>query len=399
MPEDLLTAITNRAPAAHSVKQFGLTSTPASLGRQTHRDILLVDASRDTRRELRCLLEPLEHNIYEARTGKEALRMLSAQPVDLVLVDISTPDVNGFGFCKALRSYFRTRSLSVILIAEPEEAHQEASAIAAGADDFLVRPLVSEPLRARVQAILRRTAAAGSDDDSASVLVALAQAVEARDPGTSRHCQRVSLLCSTLGVSLGLRPEELVALQRGAYLHDIGKIAVPDSILLKRGPLSADEWTVMQNHTTCGERICSGMKSLSSVLPIIRSHHERWDGSGYPDRLRGDEIPLLARVIQVADIYDALTTDRPYKTAFSPECALQTLQNEVNAGWRDSRIIEAFADIFPVVKNVEAHSNTSLLALSLALGETARPAGKPDARGVDTIEWNSAARVTSPPVR
>ena len=277
-----------------------------------------------------------------------------------------------------------TRSLSVVLIAEPEHAHQEASAIAAGADEFLIRPLIAGPLLARVQAILRRTPVAGSDDDFASVLLSLAQAVEARDPATGRHCQRVSLLCSTLGTSLGLPPQDLLTLQRGAFLHDIGKIAVPDHILFKRGPLSPDEWTVMQNHTTCGERICSGMKSLTSVLPLIRSHHERWDGSGYPDRLRGDEIPLLARVIQVADIYDALTTDRPYKTAFSPEYAMQTLQNEVNAGWRDSRIIEAFADMFPLVKNVEAQSNTSLLALSLALGETARPAGKLDARGVDT---------------
>ena len=338
MPEDLLSAKTNRAGAADSVKQLGLTPALIPMGRQIQRDILLVDGSSGTRLELRRLLEPLEHNIYEARTGKEALRLLSAHPVDLVLIATSTPDVDEFGFCNALRGYFRTRSLSVVLIAEPEHAHQEASAIAAGADEFLIRPLIAGPLLARVQAILRRTPIAGSDDDFASVLLSLAQAVEARDPATGRHCQRVSLLCSTLGTSLGLPPKDLLTLQRGAFLHDIGKIAVPDHILFKRGPLSSDEWTVMQNHTTCGERICSGMKSLTSVLPLIRSHHERWDGSGYPDRLRGDEIPLLARVIQVADIYDALTTDRPYKTAFSPEYALQTLQNEVNAGWRDSRI-------------------------------------------------------------
>jgi putative two-component system response regulator len=375
MPEDLLTANTNRARAAHVVKP-GLTAPSISLGHGIQRDILLVDASQGTRRELRSLLEPLGHNLYEARTGKEALRMLSAQAVDLVLVDLSTPDVDGFGFCHTLRNYFRTRSLSVVLIAGPDDAHLEGAAISAGADEFLVRPLISAPLLARVQAIFRRTPVAGSDDDFASALLSLAQAVEARDPATGRHCQRVSLLCSTLGVSLGLSAEEIVTLQRGAFLHDIGKIAVPDHILFKRGPLSADEWTVMQNHTTCGERICSSMKSLSSVLPIIRGHHERWDGSGYPDRLREDEIPLLARVIQVADIYDAVTTDRPYKTAFSPERALQTLQNEAAAGWRDSRVVEAFADIFPLVQNVEAHSNTSLLALSLALGETARPAGK-----------------------
>jgi putative two-component system response regulator len=374
MTEDLLIPKINRTRSTRSAKQGGRPGPTMHRVSKRPREILLVDASQSTRRELRGLLQPLNHNLYEARSGKEALRFLSARPVDLVLADISTPDVEGAGFCSALRSYFRTRSLSVILIARREDAALEASAIAAGADEFLVRPLVAEPLVARVQAILRRTPVSGTEDDFTSVLLSLAQAVEARDPATGRHCQRVSVLCSTLGAAIGLPSEELVTLQRGAFLHDIGKIAVPDEILFKRGPLSPDEWVVMQNHTTCGERICSGTKSLNSVLPIIRSHHERWDGSGYPDRLRNDEIPLLARIIQAADIYDALTTERPYKAAYSPERALNTLRNEAAAGWRDPRVVEAFADVFPLVQCVDAHSNTSLLALSLALGETGRTA-------------------------
>jgi putative two-component system response regulator len=373
MPEDLLTKIAKRARSTDCVQQPGLGSARASANPHACRNILLVDGSRETREELRRLLEPLSHNCHEAGSGKEALRMLSARPIDLVLVEMSTPDVDGFSFCNALRSYDSTRSLSVVLIAGPEHADDEASALAAGADEFLARPLVSSVLLARVQAILRRLPVSGADDDFTSVLLSLAQAVEARDPATGRHCQRVAALCSTLGAAMGLRPEELVSLQRGAFLHDIGKVAVPDHILLKRGPLSAEEWVVMQNHTTCGERICSGMKSLSGVLPIIRNHHERWDGSGYPDRLRGEEIPLLARIIQTADIYDALTTNRPYKMAYSPERALQTLKNEAAAGWRDPRVIEAFEDSFSVIKGVEAHSSTSLLALSLALGATTRP--------------------------
>jgi putative two-component system response regulator len=290
--------------------------------------------------------------------------------VGLVLADLSTPGIDGTTFCNALRSYFRGRALPVAFITEPRHAALEASAIAAGADDFLVRPLIAGPLLARVEAILRRTPITGPEEDFASVLLSLAQAVEARDPATGSHCQRVSLLCSTLGAAMGLGAEELVTLQRGAFLHDIGKIAIPDQILFKRGPLSPDEWIVMQNHTTCGERICSGTKSLSDVLPIIRSHHERWDGSGYPDRLRNDEIPLLARIIQAADIYDALTTERPYKAAYSPERALETLRAEAAAGWRDPRVVEAFADVFPLIQTVDAHSSTSLLALSLALSET-----------------------------
>lgn len=375
MTEELLTASPNRSRSTGSVKQEERPCTTmhrASLTRR--REILLVDASRTAQQELRCLLQPLNAEVYEARSGKEALRLLSMHPVDLVLADVSTPGVEGVGFCNTLRSYFPNRAPSVALIAEPQHAGLEASAIAAGADEFLVRPLIPAPVLARVEAILRRTPIAGQEEDFASVLLSLAQAVEARDPATGRHCQRVSLLCSTLGAAMGLAGEELVTLQRGAFLHDIGKIAVPDQILFKRGPLSPDEWIVMQNHTTCGERICSGTKSLSDVLPIIRSHHERWDGSGYPDRLRNDEIPLLARVIQAADIYDALTTERPYKAAYSPERALETLRNEAAAGWRDPRVMEAFADVFPLVRSIDAESSASLLALSLVLGEAAHTA-------------------------
>lgn len=372
MAEDLLTAKSHRAPSAHSVQQSGLAPGPLSSGSQPRRNILLVDASREGRRELRQSLEPLGHNLYEACTGKEALRLLSGQPVDLALVDMSTPDVDGFDFCNALRSYYATRSLSVILIAGPEHAGEETAALAAGADEFLVRPFASKLLLVRVQGLLRRTVAGSYDDNFTSVLLSLAQAVEARDPATGLHCQRVALLCSTLGAALGLPPEDLITLQRGAFLHDIGKIAVPDHILFKSGPLSAQEWSVMQNHTTVGERICSNMKALNTVLPIIRSHHERWDGTGYPDRLCEDGIPVLARIIQVVDIYDALTTARPYKVAYSPEHALDTLQSEAKNGWRDPRIVEAFSDIFPLVKDVEAYSNASLLALSMALGKTAR---------------------------
>jgi putative two-component system response regulator len=177
------------------------------------------------------------------------------------------------------------------------------------------------------------------------------------------------MIGSSLGQSLGLRPEELVTLQRGGFLHDIGKISIPDNILFKQGPLSPEEWSVMQNHTIAGERICAGLRSLHPVLPIIRSHHERMNGTGYPDGLKGDEIPLLARVMQVADIFDALTSERPYKRPFSPESALEILRDEVKAGWRDPQVVEAFCDIFPLFKDPDSLSNCSLLALALAVGE------------------------------
>lgn len=186
------------------------------------------------------------------------------------------------------------------------------------------------------------------------MLLALGEAVEQRDALTAGHCTRLAFATVALGSALGLDRRDLVTLYRGGFLHDVGKVGIPDAILFKPGKLNDDEWAVMRTHTTRGEDICRGVPSLAPVLPVIRSHHERWDGSGYPDGLKGDEIPLLARVLQVADIYDALTSNRPYKQPFTPEQALEILRDETRRGWRDRTIVEAFADL---------HGSLSLNAL------------------------------------
>jgi putative two-component system response regulator len=356
------------ANSAHSrYAPLALPHAAASKGQPPAR-VLIVDPQDSNRAELRTLLGE-GYEVVEASTSGEALLVLSDLAVDLLLIDYRTPELGGAGVCSILRSYHQTRSLSMILVADGADAAHEAAGITAGADDFLLRPLSSLVLTARVQSVMRRRGLSESAGELESVLLSLAQSVEARDPATGRHCQRVSLLCSTLGSALGLSPDELVTLQRGAFLHDIGKIAIPDRILFKRGPLSPEEWTVMKDHTTCGERICSGVKMLAGVLPIVRSHHERWDGSGYPDGLQRNDIPLLARIVQVADIYDALTTDRPYKPAYSADYAINVLREEAKTGWRDVQIVEAFCDSVPRFHNAEAGSDSSLLALSLALNK------------------------------
>jgi putative two-component system response regulator len=178
--------------------------------------------------------------------------------------------------------------------------------------------------------------------ETEQILFGLSVAVEQRDCHTGGHCDRVSWTAVALGVAMGLTRAELLILYRGGYLHDVGKIGIPDSILFKPGKLTADEWLVMQSHSTRGEEICRPMKSLAPVLPIIRHHHEKWDGSGYPDGLCGDRIPLLARVLQTADIYDALTSPRPYKRALSDENALHIMEAETERGWRDPTLIQLF---------------------------------------------------------
>ena len=179
-------------------------------------------------------------------------------------------------------------------------------------------------------------------DETEQILFGLAVAVEQRDSHTAGHCERLAWMAVAIGVAMGLARASLLALYRGGYLHDVGKVGIPDSILFKPGKLTADEWLVMRSHAARGEEICRPMKSLAPVLPIIRHHHERWDGTGYPDGLRGEQIPLLARVMQIADIYDALTNPRPYKRPFSPAKALQIIEQETARGWRDPELASIF---------------------------------------------------------
>jgi putative two-component system response regulator len=214
--------------------------------------------------------------------------------------------------------------------------------------------------------------AGGIDETTEGILFALAQAVEQRDVHTSGHCARMAFISVSLGIAMGLERNSLLSLYRGGYLHDVGKVGLPDSILFKPSKLTQAEWAVMRSHSVRGEEICRHLRSLSPVLPIIRHHHERWDGTGYPDGLRGSQIPLLARVVQVADIYDALTSPRPYKPALKPDEAIRILQGETDRGWRDPEVVKLFVRLHPAVlskaQEYTALSDRSLQALQTYVG-------------------------------
>lgn len=307
--------------------------------------ILMVDSEDINRHLLRAVVKTEPYRILEARLAPEALEFLETEKVDLVILDLMMPGMSGTEFCRSVKADRRTQLVPILMVTSIQGIENEIAGIASGADEFLIKPLHPAVVRARIRAMLRNKAAIDSLEEAETILFALAQAIEHRDKYTAGHCERLAWYSVSLGMTLGLPRTQLLALHRGGFLHDIGKVAVPDSILHKTGRLTEDEWRIMKTHTVRGEEICRTMKSLRPVLPIIRSHHERWDGGGYPDGLKGQQIPLAARILQVADIYDALTTARPYKSALGTDEALRVLEDEVARGWRDPEIVALFRQL------------------------------------------------------
>jgi putative two-component system response regulator len=255
------------------------------------------------------------------------------------------PHLNGFEVCQKIKSNPETYLIPIVLVTALSDKKDRIEGIKAGADDFLTRPVDRVELLARVGSLLKLKYRTDELERAEAVLFTLAESIEGKDPYTHGHCKRLSNYSARLGEHLGLAENQIIALHRAGVVHDVGKIAVPDAILLKPGKLSEQEWKLMREHSVVGERICAPLKSFRLVLPIIRHHHEKLDGSGYPDGLRGDAIPITARILQIVDVYDALTTERPYKRAFAITDALQTMKEEVAKGWWDPHIFEQFESL------------------------------------------------------
>ena len=311
--------------------------------------ILVVDDQPHNIDVIRRLMTRRGYDIVAAADGASALQSVARDRVDLVLLDVNMPGMDGFEGCRRLKSERATRMIPVILVTALSEFDDRLRGIDAGADDFLSKPPVFAELEARVRSLIRLKRFTDDLDCAESVILTLGLAIEGRDPATNGHCQRLAAYATALGAHLGLTPERVIALRRGAFLHDVGKIAIPDAVLLKAGRLTAEERELMQQHTVAGDRLCGQLRVLENVRPIVRHHHERPDGTGYPDRLRSDAIPVLARVLSVVDVYDALTTERPYKRALPSESAVGVLRDEAAKGWLFSDIVEAFIGLLDVV--------------------------------------------------
>lgn len=338
--------------------------------------ILIVDDIDLNRRLLKAVLKTASYRILEAKRPSVALTLLERERVDLVVVDLVMPEMSGPDFCRQLRSDRKTQLLPILMTTSVQGAENEVAGIESGADEFLIKPLQPTVVRTRIRAMLRSKALVDSLEEAESILFALARSVEHRDKYTGLHCERLAIYSIALGQALGLPRQDQLALYRGGYLHDIGKISIPDVILFKRGLLTDEEWQTMRLHTIRGEEICRPMKTLAPVLPIIRSHHERWDGSGYPDGISGEDIPLLSRIMQVADIYDALTTARPYKPAFSHQHAIEIMIEEARRGWRDPELVPLFAQVSQQGPVTEQTPWTSSLTMQQSLDNMRRELAK-----------------------
>ncbi len=273
--------------------------------------------------------------ILTARSGKEALAVMQDHALDLLLLDKGLPDISGDDVLRIIRQEQGNHLLPIIMVTGMGDSENLRSSLSLGANDFIKKPFNTVELLSRAKAALEKKQLVDQLDNAESVLFTLAKMVEARDPNTGEHCNRLVKTSLMLGRAAGLEERELNALKKGAILHDIGKIGIPDSILLKPGPLTESEWQVMRRHAEIGAELCMRLNSIRDAVPIIRHHHERWDGSGYPDGLRGEEIPRVARVFQCADIYDALRYKRAYSGPLGVEGIIDIFRQELDNGWRD----------------------------------------------------------------
>jgi len=304
--------------------------------------VLVVDNDPVDVEEITSLLRREGHRVVAVSDGPAVAALGSRERPDVIVLDVKLPSFCGFELCRLIKQDPSTCMIPVVLITDAQSSDGRTRGLEAGADDFFTRPINEQELRARVRSLVRLKRFTDDLESAESIIRSLALMIEARDPTTGGHCQRLARYATALGAALELGEADLALLRDGGFLHDIGKLALPDAILLKPGPLTPCEHERMRQHTVIGDTLCGRLQSLARVREIVRNHHERLDGSGYPDGLKGERISLLAQIVGLVDTFDALTTVRPYKPAFSRDCAYEELRKETRWGWRRRDLIEEF---------------------------------------------------------
>ena len=318
-------------------------STTPLAGNEAGSRVLVVDDDPVVATTFGRLLSASGYQVEIAGDGLSALAAVDRQAPDVVLLDVKMPQMDGFEVCEALKRDSVTRLTPVILVTGLSHRDHRIRGLNAGADDFLSKPVDSLELLARVGALVRLKRYTDDLDSASSIIMTMTEMIESRDGRQQGHCYRMANRAAALGRRLGLSAADIQSLYRGGFLHDIGMLAISDTVLRKSGTLTPEEYELIKSHTVVGDQLCSKLRSLQAVRPIIRHHHEHEDGSGYPDRLRGEAIPLLAAIVGIVDVFDAITVQRPYQSAQTEEKALSVLWQEVDVGWRRRELVEEFA--------------------------------------------------------
>ncbi len=344
--------------------------------------VLVVDDEEVNRKLLRELLTSRGYRVEVAADGEEAIGKVRESRPDLILLDVMMPRVDGLQACRVLKQNEETRLIPIVLLTALSALEDRVAGIDAGADEFLSKPFNAIELLARVRSLIRVKHLNDQLERTENILFALAAVVEAKDPYTEGHLHRLVKYAAHISATLMLPDHAKQVIRYGALLHDIGKIGIPEAILNKPGKLTAEEFTIIKQHPEIGERICRPLRFGTELGPIVRGHHERWDGGGYPDGLAGEAIPLGARIVAVADAFDAMTTDRPYRKALATQEAWKTLWDGAGMQW-DKAVVEAFAS-FEEGRTGEVDGKTETIRVSQRQrvpthSHRGRSAGKPPA--------------------
>ena len=318
-------------------------SFPQHIEEKEHNPLILIVDDIEAHAELMEAFLIMEgYKVQAATDVQEAIRLTENLSPDLAILDVMMPDMNGYDLCKILKSISGTRFFPIILLTGLDRLEDKITGIEAGADDFFSKPFNRIEFITKIRSLLKLKKLQDELDHSEDIILTLAVAIEAKDPYTKGHSERVRNLSKKLAIFIGLSEAESITIKKAATLHDIGKIGLKDDLLHKKEPLHENELELIRRHPVVGEDICKPLHSLKQILPGIRHHHERWDGKGYPDKLKGEEIPIIARIINVIDSFDAIVSERPYRKSYSTNAAINLMNTEKSSGQWDSWLIEKF---------------------------------------------------------
>lgn len=306
--------------------------------------VLIVDDDPRSRKLIEAYLFSQDYNIITAGDGTEAMQKLKNNSVDLIVLDVMLPGISGYEVCKRVKLDSDLRLIPIVMMSSLDDKEDKIKGIQAGTDDFLTKPIDAQEITVRVKSLLRVRHLNEQLEKVENILFTLAKALEAKDPYTEGHSERVGKLAKKLAKEVGLGEDAREALDKAAKIHDIGKVGVPETILNKPGPLTKEEFNYIKKHVVLSEQICAPLRSMRGILGIIRHHHENYNGKGYPYGLKGEDIPLEARILSIVDAYDAMTSDRPYRKRLPQDEVIKRLKEGSGTQW-DPKLVDLFINM------------------------------------------------------